>query len=534
MSRSLPAAALAALILVAGAAGPQALAPTERVYRLRPERSRQRLDVLVRPGERLRLEAGGCFRSADPPEPLLGRGPAEPRGLVFIPGVTMTFVPLAGLVGQDLVVSPGLEYPVEPRIWLDWGAYYASPLEAPEIPPPAEPCRTSLAEPYLDVHIRTGSATRVAERGSLTLDLDRYDVNLFPFNPTWAGRATVDACATCGGFGLEELPDGSFRLPAVHSPRCTLQWPYVDSGECRPHPNECTSDPRDTRLSGHVNWGPATYTGLVSTLRGKPVHVARDGDAGLYLEPDGGAGLTRQRPRSKWAGVIGLEFSTPETVMWFRTPWWRRFPFRRFNYRPFRSVLTKLHRHGGSKDDDPAFRGLPATVIGIFGLDTVHSFHPELHPIYAIAIRTEAGAARQVWQVFARSWGTEGDCSGQNDHRLATRRMAIPLSAAAGGEPWRAANGVFFDHGHEFTDWRLYSGGPTPTLVVELPDRPCSVVEGQLTLDRQAPDSGPHLVDASPPVSEPVRLNVVPGRDQLCVRQPWFRPVDASAAREPD
>jgi hypothetical protein len=524
MLRSLSVATLVA-ILLAGVAGSATPVSTARTYRILPERSRHRLDVPVRPGDRIRLEAGGCFRSGSaPPEPLLGGRPGEPEGLVFIPGVTMAFTPIAELLGRDLVVSPGLEFPTEPRIWLDWGAYYRSPFEEPETAPAPEPCGAA-AGPHLEIRIRAGSPNTPAP-GSLTLDLDRYDVNLLPFNPTWVGRRAVDACATCGGFGFLERSDGASWLPALRSPECTLQWPYVDAGECRPRSNECTSDPTDRRLSGHVNWGPATYTGFVSTLGGRPVHIAYDGDAGLYLKPDGGAGLTRQRPDAKWAGTIGLEFSTPETVLWFRTPWWRRFPFRRFNYRPIRSVLTRLHRHDGSKEADPAFRDLPATVIGLFGLDTVHAFHPELHPIYAIAIRTETDAAGEVWQVFARSWGTEGDCGGQNDHRLETRRLAIPLPAAGPG-PWRGADAIFFDHGLPFGDWRVYGGGHAPTLVVELPDRPCSVVEGQLTLRRESGTiDAAHFAEGPPPVGEPIRLNAVPGRSQLCVRAPWFLPVD--------
>jgi hypothetical protein len=525
MSRILPQAVLGAMLLAV--ALPASPVVTEQAHRLRPERSRQRLDIVVRPGDRIRLDAGGCFRSGTgPPEPLLGGRPGEPQELIFIPGVTMAFAPVAELLGRDLVVSPGLDFPTEPRIWLDWGPWYRSSLEGREASPAPQPCE-SAAAPHLEIRIRRGGPPAPPPPGSLTLDLNRYDVNLLPFNPTWAGGKAVDACATCDGFGLLAREDGSFWLPAVRSTRCTLQSPYVDAGECRPRPNECTSDPTDRRLSGHINWGPATYTGFVSTLNGGPVHIAYDGDAGLYLKPDGGAGLTRQRPDAKWAGVIGLEFSTPETVMWFRTAWWRRFPFRRFNYRPIRSVLTKLHRHdGGSKESDPAFHDLPATVVGIFGLDTVHEFHSELHPIYGIAIRTEIDSTGEVWQVFARSWGTEGDCGGQNDHRLATRRIAIPLPAAGPGS-WRGAEGTFFEHGLEFRDWKVYGGGATPTIVVELPDRPCSVVEGQLTLRRQGGAlDAEHFLEEAAPVGEPIRLDVVPGRSQLCVKQPWFRPVD--------
>jgi hypothetical protein len=62
---------------------------------------------------------------------------------------------------------------------------------------------------------------------------------------------------------------------------------------------------------------------------------------------------------------------------------------------------------------------------------------------------------------------------------------------------------------------------------VELPDRPCSVVEGQLTLRRQGGAlDAEHFLEEAAPVGEPIRLDVVPGRSQLCVKQPWFRPVD--------
>ena len=502
-----------------------AAASLAQTYHFRPERERRELGLAVRPGDRLRIGAGGCVRAPDGAlVPLLQPDRDVEQGLLFIPGVTMSFVPIADLLGRELVVPPNLDYPTAPKIWIDWGRFRRDPLETPALVSSPLPCDTPNRQPHLDVRVTAGSTPNEAAAGTLTLLLSRYDLNRLPLNPTWAGGGQRDACLSCDGFRLAYRADRRPWIPALRSPRCTLQRPSLDWGNCSPRWNPCPEEPRRGRgLSGHVNWGPATYTGKLSTVGRGPVHIARDGDVEFFLEPDGGGGLLVQNPGSKYEGKIGLEFSTAQTVRWFRTPWWRQFPFRAVSYQPYASLLGNLRRHADEKAPYPSLDRRPGSVIGLFGIDSAHDAHSELHPVYAVAVQTAAASDRETWQVLARNWGTEGDCGGRHNHSMDVSRLAIPLPARAG--PWSAAQGRFFDHGLPFADWKVYSGNGAPVLVVDLPpDRPCAVVEGELILRREG-DGGTPLLEGVPPLSEPVRWNMRPGGDQLCTRESWFVPV---------
>ncbi len=504
--------------------------PAGQTRHLRPDRSRQELDLAVAPGNRVKLEAGGCVRGADGVAlPLLAPDRSQDQGLIFIPGVTMAFTPVADLVGSELVVPRNLDYPGSTHIWIDWGRYDRSPLESPEASAPKPvPCADASDPARLNITVEPGSGTERGAAGTMTLELARYDSNRIPLNPGWAGGERPVVCAACDGFRIERRQDGSPWVPAVRTPRCSLQKPAIDAG-CSPHRSKCPLGPNRGRgrdLSGHVNWGPATFTGRVSTVGRGPVHIALDGDAGLFFETDGAAGVIRPEPGSRYETMIGVEFSTAQTVRWFRTPWWKQLPFRVASYRPISAILGKPNRHEGEAGPYPALDRRPATVIGLFGIDNAHDPHPELHPVYGIAIQTEATAAREVWQVFARSWGTEGDCGGRRNHATDLSSVRLVL-AGAGPGPWEGAEGVFFDHGIPFRDWTVFTGSSgSPSLMVELPrGRHCSIVEGELTLlARKTAEAAP-LRAGDPPPGEPVRWSAVPGGEQLCTSESWFLPV---------
>jgi hypothetical protein len=529
--RRVPRAALTLAAALAGAGNPlsgRELSAPE-VHRYRPEHGRRALDLAVQPGDVLTLTAGGCLRAAgEPPAPVAAPYGEAAQALIFIPGVTMSFVPVADLLGRELFVPAALDYPAQPRVWLDWGRYRHGPVERPaSFRESRAPCESPTDAPHVEITVRHGSTGRDPRApGTLTLELPRYDRNLLPLDPPWAAGGRPNVCDRCEGFRLERGRRAPAAIPALHQPRCTLQRPYVDAGGCRPQSGECPG--RGKRLAGHVDWGPATFTGLVSTGRAGsgPLHVALDSDVELLLRPDGGAGLLAPVAGFRYDGMIGLEFASAETTRWFRTSWWRSFPYRFFDYRPFHSFMTRLHWHPGSRRALPAFRDKPATVLGIFNIDTVHN-HPEVHPVQGIAIQTELSRDRVVYQVFARNWGTGGDCGGRLDHALDLGRIALALKGAEGG--WVGAEGEFFDHGVPFSSWQVFAGTAGPTLVIDLPrGRPCAVVEGRLTLRRGAasPASLEHWVPGDPPIGEPVRLDAVVREDQLCTREDWFRAVD--------
>ncbi len=515
-------------IWFAGTIAFSAMSAAAQTFSVHPTKARQPLDVLIHPGDRVALVAGDCVPGPDGrPRPLVQDDPEIEGGLIFIPGVTMRFVPIAELAGRDLFVPRELEFPEPARVWLDWGRSYRNALQGPGAAPAVpRPCEGPEKPPSLEIHIAAGSTPPEPAAGSLTLEFRRYDANLLPLNPSWAGGARPDVCAACDGFRIERGARKTKWIPALQSPRCTTQSPYVDAGGCRLGSADCPG--KGKRLNGHVNWGPATFTGLLSTFGGGPVHVSLDGDVNFYLEPQGGAGLLTQQPKSRYLGVIGVEFASAETLRWFRTPWWKPFPFRRSSYHSIVSLWKQRRRHSDASGAFPSVRRLPATVIGIFGIDMVHGAHPEIHPAQAIAIQTQTNLEGDVYQVFARNWGTGGDCAGRLDTRLQTPRIALLLPDSA-RKSYAGAEGVFLDHGIEVSSWKVHARPEAATLVIDLPaDRPCSVVEGQLVLRPGGAGpgpEGPHWTSAAVAPAEPIRLEIVPGGHQLCVQAKWFMPV---------
>lgn len=512
--------ALAALALALAATRATAVA---QVYHLRPERARRAVGVEVSAGDLVRLDAGGCFQRPDgAAEPLLQPDRAAAQGLIFIPGVTLSFLPIADLVGRDLAVPTPLQTPGPAGVWIDWGTFPRSLHETADASSPPLPCETPNRAPFLDVTIRRGAAT-ARDRGtpgSLTLDLTRYDRNLLPLDPDWVGRERPDVCVACDGFRFEPRPGGDRGIALLRDPKCTLQRPSVDASEGVLCPGKrCPKAGRAPTLGGHVNWGPATFTGRVSTPWGASGHVNRDGDLELVLEPDGAAGTIAPPPKAHYAGRIELEFESGRTTRWFRTPFWREIPFRRNSFDVVASYFGTMRRHPSAKGPVPVLRQRPATAIGLFGIDNLHEVHSELHPLYAIAIQLEASPSRQRWAAFARRGGMEGECGSRLEHTIDAKRLVLPLTAAS-ATAWQRVRGEFYDHGLPVADWMVYAGTEAPSLVLPLPDKPCSVVEGEITLERGAGAGA--LVAGEPPVAEPILWNAAPRPEEWCHREDWF------------
>ena len=524
--RRCTARALAALALALAAAPTRAGAQVSE-YHFRPERARRPLDVAVSAGDVVRLAAGGCFKRPDGSlEPLLQPDRAAPQGLIFIPGVTLSFLPIADLAGRDLAVAAPLVTPGPAHVWIDWGSFPRSLYESADATAPPLPCTTPNRAPHLDVTLRRGAA-RPRERGepgSLNLELTRYDRNLIPLNPDWVGRARPDVCQACDGFRFESRPGGGESVALLRSRRCTLQRPSIDAGEGVLCPGKrCSRDRRAETLGGHVNWGPATFTGRVSTPWGGSGHVNRDGDLELVLEPEGAAGTIAPQEEAHYAGRIELEFESGRTTRWFRTPWWRELPFRKNSFEVVASLFGNVHRHRSARGPVPALLHAPAAAIGLFGIDNLHEVHSELHPLYAIAIRIEASPSRQRWVAFARRGGMEGECGSRLEHAIDAKRLVLPLHAAAGA--WDGVRGEFYDHGLPVPDWKVYAGTDAPSLVLPLADKPCTAVEGEITLERGGGATGGALVAGEPPVSEPMLWNSVPRAEEWCHEEDWFKAV---------
>jgi hypothetical protein len=166
-------------------------------------------------------------------------------------------------------------------------------------------------------------------------------------------------------------------------------------------------------VSGHANWRPATYVGRIIW----DSHSNRcDTPKGIYtLDCDDDYNLNLYTPDDAGATTAGdflhCEFDSDETIDHFDTPWWNRFHDAVDNSIDDFDINERYFKENGE-------RGRYAIVTGLLGLEMVHGGSPELHPVWAIAIRVEdSDPADEVWAIFVRRWGNEGFCSG-NQHAL--------------------------------------------------------------------------------------------------------------------
>jgi hypothetical protein len=210
--------------------------------------------------------------------------------------------------------------------------------------------------------------------------------------------------------------------------------------------------------AGHQNWTPATYSGTIyweahSSPKGGdddynfrlvPPAVGKNSygtDLGAGLTdtsdsiypttgevtspPDGAVEiwpLTRTPVNSTSAlPSLEVEFDSEETVDNFSTPWWSA-----FHDAVDKAGAQKLLGGGGPSEDcwngdtgqceklaavENMINGKFAIVTGLFGLDCAHDCKPELHPVFAMAIRVKDDPSDEVWELFARRLGDEGFCS---------------------------------------------------------------------------------------------------------------------------
>ena len=300
------------------------------------------------------------------------------------------------------------------------------------------------------------------------------DANGIALNPQWGLQQTQPGT----------LPDPvqlCFDVPGwFDNPICTVQRPSVD----RPvgAKNLICTIGTTTPIAGHVNWFPATYQGPLF-WHGK---FFSDQDINISLVPPEQRGLTVADPEA-----ILTEFSARETLDHFVTPWWK----------DLRRAASLFALERGRELVD----GRPASVTGLAGLDCEHDCHVELHPVWMLALRAEAEAARETWAVFARNWGNEGFCSSQQ-HLLETVAHRLTVTV-----PWRAgATGVrpgrrtkFYANLAGVAGWWTAVPGQHVSVTFQLPapdER--ARVHGELALNWSGPAAPPERVAG---VSRPVR-----------------------------
>jgi hypothetical protein len=259
---------------------------------------------------------------------------------------------------------------------------------------------------------------------------DGQDANGLWLNPRWTTSAP-DIDRLCQPGVAEDAGEAGSHLVFHRRPPCTSQQWLVSLNEPltpKAAAIACLQQNDQDLIQGHINWLPATDTGTIyweGYQRGKH----QDKDYNLILVAPNRAGLTLADSRN--AG-LELEFNAQEVV--------DRFHDGEGASRSWKRIINAA-RGKRTADIKKALDGKAAIVTGLFGLDGVHDWHAEIHPVWAIAVHLVSAADDDVWLMFVRNLGNEGECSsGQLPYDPLGVGPALTHSFSL---PWRAhATGV--------------------------------------------------------------------------------------------
>jgi hypothetical protein len=228
---------------------------------------------------------------------------------------------------------------------------------------------------------------------------------------------------------------------------------------------ECLVAPGFGELHGHVNWTPATFVGK---LRFQDQSADQDFDFQLLTLTD--LDRTLRFPGNKDFGkVVPILTEDSQATDEYRNALWLEFA----SYE-----TTKFFSGSDSSDSfwnkfqDPTKKFLAlkgywdrtAIVTGLLNLDCVHDCHTELHPVYAMALRTKSedkdNSIRNddPWAIFVRTAGNEGDCSA-DEHYLNRDTYTVFLPAPPGSSneiPSVTNVGDAFHSNAKGVRWTLY------------------------------------------------------------------------------
>lgn len=174
---------------------------------------------------------------------------------------------------------------------------------------------------------------------------------------------------------------------------------------------ECASNSLIGDVRGHVNWFPVTVTGQLrwESFSGG---VGEDRDLTFNFFPSDSGAVTSGSPRRGHDVGYHIEFYYRETLA--------RLLAQSLNKSGLRHAgetwWEKVRRSLSNKSDMSALvDNHLAIVTGLYGLDGVHDFQAELHPVYSMAVLVDtssvSGELREQWAVMVRFRGTEGDCA---------------------------------------------------------------------------------------------------------------------------
>jgi len=248
----------------------------------------------------------------------------------------------------------------------------------------------------------------------LTWDLDYgIDANGVPLNAKWAAQLSIPMSRpvfrdTCGDYFHPAHSRKGTAVDTAKIAACTTQTQQIDTG---PDPKVtgpvtpflCPARP----FKGHLNFGVATYTGVIQFAGWSSNFWPFDDDINFTLHTPCDAGLTAL------GEGLHMELRASETLDQFvKNDWWTKFNNDVHDKNPF--LPSNLPIVGKSIDQRIA------VVTGLVGVDGVHGGYTESHPVYAMAVRSDVRqtdtGVEETWDFFLRNHGTEGDCSRDEHH----------------------------------------------------------------------------------------------------------------------
>jgi hypothetical protein len=169
----------------------------------------------------------------------------------------------------------------------------------------------------------------------------------------------------------------------------------------------CLSNSQTGDVRGHINWFPVTVTGHLR-WHGFEGSTGEDYDLGFDLSSPAPNAVTSGNEKLDGQRSYHLELYNQETLA--RLPTVRGVRV---------GELTWWHLLKGSLKQKKQMKDLVderfAIVTGVFGIDGVHNFQAELHPVLAMSVllgvSQVGGRVREEWAVMVRNRGNEGECA---------------------------------------------------------------------------------------------------------------------------
>jgi hypothetical protein len=273
------------------------------------------------------------------------------------------------------------------------------------------------------------------------------DPNGFLLNPRWHGADSITPpdiekdCrfrATTGHLEKRRLfvtSKDAACLSAYERARITLNEVHTTLGLGA----VCATGTKTGGIRGHVNWFPVTVQGQLKWdgfSKG-----LQDHDWRINLIPRD----TAQSGRF-YANAVVQSNHVDEFYV--------RRGYHTENY--FEETLGLIPNQGGSFwqafkaaiiEDEVAAALVDhrlAIVTGLYGVDAVHNFHAELHPVYGMSIlvdtmTTQDGKLREQWAIMVRSEGTQGDCGAGTLAMITSEETALTQNYVVDLGEWPGA-----------------------------------------------------------------------------------------------